>query len=90
MRRQNQLEKQKVDKTKQKKIRKQQKKAGEIEKQTPETQETLRILQDDIILDNDENLNNEELNDEFQEFISGDKEPKILLTTSYRPTQLSY
>jgi len=44
------LDKRNNEKTKEKKIQKLKKKKGEIEKQTPDTQETLRILHDDIIL----------------------------------------
>lgn len=90
MRRQRVLEKVREEKQKEHKITKKKKKSGEIEKKLPDTQETLRELQDDLIMENNEYLNAEENVDEFSEFISGEKTPKILLTTNLRPSRLSF
>lgn len=84
------IEKRKNEKSKLKKIIKQQKKNGEIEKKEPLTVEMKRILTDDLLLKNNPEINEEESVDEFSFFIKGLKKAKILLTTSLKPTRLTY
>ena len=84
------IEKRKNEKSKLKKKIKQQKKNGEIEKKDPITVEMKRELTDDIILKNNPEINEEESVDEFSFFIKGLKKAKILLTTSLKPTRLTY
>ena len=77
----------------QKKLKKQHKidkKLGNVELQDPNTQEKLRVLTDDLILENQPDLNEEETMDEFQPFIKGLKTAKILLTTNLKPTKATF
>ncbi len=59
-------------------------------KQTPLTQETKRILTEDLLLKNNPEINEEESFDEFCKFIKGDDQPKVLLTTNLIPTRFTF
>lgn len=56
----------------------------------PVTTDMKREVTKDLILSADPDLADEEAFDEFAAFINGDKTPKILITTSERPTVKSF
>jgi ribosome production factor 1 len=63
--------------------------AGEP-KRDPVTTDMRRIVTDDVILENNQDLNEEEDVDEFSQFIKGLEKAKILITTNERPTNRSF
>lgn len=84
------LSKQKEDRKKDIKKIKKLRKEGLVPKKDPMTVELKRVVTEDIILEDNPDLNEEECCDEFQDFIASLKQAKILLTSSLRPTKLTF
>lgn len=59
-------------------------------RQDPETIESKRVVTDDLLLEHDPDVDEEEAADEFAPFFSLEKTAKILLTTSEKPSRVSF
>ena len=58
--------------------------------QEPQTIDMMREIEDDFILEEDDELLNEEKFDEFSSYFSSNVEPKLLMTSSEKPSRQLY
>jgi len=59
-------------------------------KKKPQTIDSTREVDETLITQNDEEIENDEAQDEFANYFTGSVEPKIIITSCYRPTKRSY
>ncbi|KAM3137329.1 hypothetical protein pb186bvf_010509 [Paramecium bursaria] len=91
--RQEVLERKKHEQKKQKKLKKKENKQNpDRVKLDPLTIDDKREIDENFVVDDDydEELQQEELQDEFEKFYKDGKNPKIMITTSERPTRQMY
>eukprot|EP00471_Norrisiella_sphaerica_P006015 CAMPEP_0184489586 /NCGR_PEP_ID=MMETSP0113_2-20130426/15876_1 /TAXON_ID=91329 /ORGANISM="Norrisiella sphaerica, Strain BC52" /LENGTH=232 /DNA_ID=CAMNT_0026873103 /DNA_START=30 /DNA_END=729 /DNA_ORIENTATION=+ len=62
----------------------------ECKKKVAKTQDNTKEKDETVVDPEDEEIKGEEDFDEFSEILKGEKEPKVIITSSYKPTKIMY